>query len=77
MNSKKENRTWLKTGELMEKAGVPKSTILYYRREGYLESVMVGRTETGIIKFKPEAVELVKKLKELSEQKKTLRDLIK
>ena len=31
----------------------------------------------GIVKFKPEAVELVKKLKDLSTQKKTLDDLIK
>ena len=75
--SKKENRTWLKTGELMEKAGLPRSTIIYYEREGYLDDVKLGRTKTGIIKYKPEAVELIKKLKALSEQKKTLRDLIK
>ncbi len=37
----------------------------------------MGRTEGGIVKFESEAVELVKKLKALSTQKKTLDDLIK
>jgi hypothetical protein len=36
-----------------------------------------GKNREGIAKFKSEAVELVKKFKALSTQKKTLDDLIK
>ena len=74
---KKENRKYLKTGELATQAKVLKTTILYYRLEGLLDNVIMGRTEGGMAKFKSEAVELVKKFKALSTQKKTLDDLIK